>query len=310
VLGFANPQKLVRSKLDSVLSNIADIREGKPDAVHDARVATRRLRELLPLVLERDALADASQQFRCAGRALGVARELDVTLDLVRTIESRRKGASDAAAAMRADLERERLPTVRDLVKTLESLDLAGSAIGSSMKPVRGWQATLAGRLDRRAQSLRRAVDRAAGIRFPNRLHAVRIEAKKLRYLLEAARDLGRWNAAGAIETLKEAQDNLGELHDWQVLDDRLGARIEGATGAAATELRKLREAVEEEMRRRHARYLESRGPLARAARSAERAARVAGLRMPVARMAPGLAAGAAGLLALSPAARMLRRAG
>jgi CHAD domain-containing protein len=325
VLGFSNPSSLFRSRLHSVLSEIRGVREGKADAIHDARVGTRRLRELLPLVLNDERLQDTRRQFRRAGRILGQARELDVSLELLdRAVdlapEALTQGelassASGALEAMRDDLERERGESLRDLVKTLEQVDLKAAADGRSRGP-RRWQRVLARQLAARARRVRAAVDHAAGIPFPNRLHRVRVEVKKLRYSLELCRDLGRWNAPAAIESLKRAQDVLGELHDWQVFEDRLGPRLPQASADEAIGLRKILRAVGQEIRRLHGQYLEMRGSIVEAARSAERAARVAALPVPLARVAapgliagPLLAIGAAKLLA-PPARRMLRRAG
>ena len=83
MLGFSNPSSLFRSRLHSVMSEMKGVREGKADAIHDARVGTRRLRELLPLVLDDDRLQDTRRQFRTAGRTLGQSRELDVSLELL-----------------------------------------------------------------------------------------------------------------------------------------------------------------------------------------------------------------------------------
>jgi CHAD domain-containing protein len=314
VLGFSNPSSLLRSRLHSVMSEIKGVREGKADAIHDARVGSRRLRELLPLVLSDDRLQEARRQFRRAGRILGQTRELDVSLELLARAVELAPSAGGVLETMRDDLERERGDSLRDLVKTLEQIDLKAAADGRSRRP-RRWQRILARQLAARAGRVRAAVDHAAGIPFPNRLHRVRVEVKKLRYSLELCRDLGRWNTSAAIGTLKRAQDVLGELHDWQVLEDRLGLRLPEALADEAAEVRKIKQAVSLEIQRLHAQYLEMRGSIAQAARSAERAARVAALPVPLARVAPGLIAapglaiGAAKLLA-PPTRRILRRAG
>ena len=55
-------------------------------------------------------------------------------------------------------------------------------------------------RAARRAVRLRAAIDNAAGLYLPDRLHEVRIAVKKLRYALEsrarAAADRARWRAS------------------------------------------------------------------------------------------------------------------
>ena len=66
----------------------------------------------------------------------------------------------------------------------------------------------------------------------PERLHAVRIAAKKLRYGLELAADSGLKQAAPHVRTIKRAQDMLGKLHDLQVLQTHVAAvQAEPRTG-------------------------------------------------------------------------------
>jgi len=57
------------------------------DAVHDARVATRRFRAALPFVYT--APQPIADELRRIGRALGGVRELDATKDLLTRLESR-----------------------------------------------------------------------------------------------------------------------------------------------------------------------------------------------------------------------------
>ena len=76
----------------------------------------------------------------------------------------------------------------------------------------------------------------------PERLHAVRIAAKKLRYGLELAADSGLKQAAPHVRTIKRAQDMLGKLHDLQVLQTHVAAvQAEPRAGGAPS-----REALED----------------------------------------------------------------
>src|SRR5262249_5059874 len=74
-------------------------------------------------------------------------------------------------------------------------------------------------RTTRRARRLAAAIEHAAGMYLPDRLHDVRIAIKKLRYTLElgaAPRD-GRPRNAAALRTLRSMQDLLGRMHDLEV---------------------------------------------------------------------------------------------
>jgi CHAD domain-containing protein len=122
--------------------------------------------------------------------------------------------------------------------------------------------ATAEQRAVRRAAALRAAIDNAAGIYLPDRLHDVRIAVKKLRYGMEIARELSGSRAVAAIRSLKEAQDLLGRMHDLEVLI----ARTRGAQGSPiGTNLRlsgdldRLVRRLETECRQLHGHYMASR---------------------------------------------------
>jgi CHAD domain-containing protein len=66
------------------------IRDGRPDSVHDARVACRRLRELLPL-LDDTRAAEAKPVLVAAGNQLGRVRDLDVMIALLNDSGDRRR---------------------------------------------------------------------------------------------------------------------------------------------------------------------------------------------------------------------------
>ncbi len=99
------------------------------------------------------------------------------------------------------------------------------------------------------------AIENAAGIYLPDRLHEVRIAVKKLRYAMEIARELSRSRADARIRTLKKAQDLLGRMHDLEMLIARTRA-VQGAAGAATLRLsarpRSLVRQLETECRQLH----------------------------------------------------------
>jgi CHAD domain-containing protein len=59
-------------------------------AVHDARVATRRVCELLSLMTYPPrAFEDLTRRVRCIGRALGRVRDSDVLVEFLASLETR-----------------------------------------------------------------------------------------------------------------------------------------------------------------------------------------------------------------------------
>src|SRR4030095_14233097 len=71
---------------EELFKHVPGIRNGDPDAIHDARVATRRIRALLEVLGDDHGSrhADLAQELRDLGRALGTARDLDIVVELLK----------------------------------------------------------------------------------------------------------------------------------------------------------------------------------------------------------------------------------
>lgn len=203
----------------------ARARVGDAAALHDVRVATRRLREALRLVgghaRERRKLG---QRLRRVTRALGPVREIDVSRSLLTTLAGSLPGLSDVCARLDLALAEVGVARRTRFLKRIDETDVARLvervrrhlARSRGARPVD--RSRLALRLADRADRVARAAETAGAIYAPERLHVLRIETKKLRYALEIARQLRIAGAASAIRRVKQHQDLLGELHDLQVL--------------------------------------------------------------------------------------------
>jgi CHAD domain-containing protein len=242
---------------------------GDDRGVHQARVATRRLREAVPVLtsgVKGARTRKARTKIRRLTRALGTVRELDVTLHIIDELASRPGIPRNALEDVRAHvvLERdsrralmlERLDQVNS-EKLARRLRTIGVALANS--DVETWRDTLASRLLKRSRRFGAAVKDAGLIYTPDRLHRVRIAAKKLRYTLELAADSGTAAAEPLVRTLKRVQNTLGRLHDLQVLQHRI-AEVQAAPpmrrGAQDGGLEALQRMLEEECRHLHARYI------------------------------------------------------
>jgi CHAD domain-containing protein len=183
---------------------------------------------------------------------------------------------SEAAIARLQQLvteERQRLGT--EMVRRLQEYNLPKlqrKAVEAARRgPVKtgtkdpGRAAVAMARAARRAVALRAAMENAAGIYLPDRLHEVRIAVKKLRYSLEIARDLSGSRATARIRTLKRNQDLLGRMHDLEMLIARTRA-IQSRAGAPnlklSGDLDRLVRRLENECRRLHVRYMNERKAL------------------------------------------------
>jgi CHAD domain-containing protein len=97
----------------------------------------------------------------------------------------------------------------------------------------------------------------------PERLHQVRIAAKKLRYGLEIASGVGVRAAAARVRRLKQLQDLLGRMHDLQVLQGHVAsvhAEFAPGSGVSHQGLDALSQHIEGECRHLHGRYLAASG--------------------------------------------------
>jgi CHAD domain-containing protein len=120
------------------------------------------------------------------------------------------------------------------------------------------WRETLSVRLGRRAKRFAAAIHDAGQIYAPERLHAVRIATKKLRYVLELAADARIPAARPLVATLKRAQEILGRLNDLHVIQGHVAAvqaNPPARRGATARGLEAIARTLEEECRHLHARY-------------------------------------------------------
>lgn len=243
--------------------------EHDAQALHRTRVASRRLREVLPVIEQSVALVPPLHKrrgdVRRLTRALGGVRELDVALELLNEIVSRHHQYNRVAAAVRAEIQRERAVRYADMIHSLEDIkpgrltrELA--SIGAALKSASGAEQRrlLSRRVMRRAEGLDVAMDRAGALYAFDRLHLVRIAAKKLRYALEVVDELTRVGTRRLVGRLKETQDLLGRLHDLEILAGyvRKGREMPAPRGAATTGSQGLLGVIEKETRELHAEYL------------------------------------------------------
>ncbi len=245
---------VILSSLDALGSRLPLVSDGDADGIHDARVATRRLRAALPLLSvsgATDWFEQVTPTATALGKALGRAREEDEALRLLDEIERRSPGAAAAAATLRARLLPRQLRRRRQLIKTIESLDLETldrlREMVRRQSGFRRWVVTrtrsaLREAVGRRAGVAERKVHHAAGVYFPNRAHRARIAIKKLRYLAELLEKTERVRKP-SVRALRNAQEALGSIHDREMLLGRLSDLMEEEDLPGARELARVLEA-------------------------------------------------------------------
>jgi CHAD domain-containing protein len=272
------PDLFIRQRLAALTRALPGARKGDVPSVHQARVSTRRLRAALPLVASGSSRRKLEGMVRGLTRALGPVRELDVALGMLNDFEKDPDIPAEAIACLRRTIGHERRHLHAEMVRQIDRTNLAKlqkkalTAATAGSPPDRRKDGPNPERLVsarrravRRAEALRTAMDAAAGIYLPDRLHEVRIAIKKLRYAMEIARELSRSRATARILTLKKAQDLLGRMHDLEILIARTRA-VQAAPSAPplrlSADLDVLVRRLENECRQLHGHYMSSRRAL------------------------------------------------
>ena len=128
----ARMQDVAIRQSEELLKNVAGVRDGDADAIHDARVATRRIRALLEVLGDdHDANHVAlAEEMRGLGRSLGAARDLDVVVDLFEEKIWQVPEAARAVAALNRAAVHERATARRELIRTIERSPLGEESLG------------------------------------------------------------------------------------------------------------------------------------------------------------------------------------
>jgi CHAD domain-containing protein len=235
--------------LDTIEANEDGVRQDLDlEFLHDLRVAVRRMRSLLGQmkeVLPRSFL-HYRQEFAWLGRTTGAVRDLDVQL-LAFPAHAAALGASGPGdleplrEAMRAQRSRERCqllealaaPRYRRLKKDwrtlLETEDATAWTGGDAQQPALALASAMIRHRYRKAFKVGAELTPDSA---DADLHRLRMQGKKLRYLLEFFAALyPREDIRHLIKVLKGLQDNLGEYQDLSVLLEQLPGYAERLNG-------------------------------------------------------------------------------
>jgi CHAD domain-containing protein len=226
-------QDIVKDQLDKLHERAGDVRAGtSPAAIHKLRVTVRRLRSALRLLAEysdKDSLRKIRGFARSLAQALGTVRDLDVAQEHLNRYCSALPEERQAVLSplLRIWQEQRRLAfwgllallngeEFRSWMRQAAALTREPVADGASRVaealPLAIWQQYIV---------VRQYETRLSGAPVAV-LHELRIETKRLRYLLEFFRkDMGR-EAQEAIRELSALQEQLGQLHDTDVVGQRV----------------------------------------------------------------------------------------
>jgi CHAD domain-containing protein len=270
-------RKILRHHFGEMLANEASTLAGEdPEALHDMRVATRRQRAALRIVgrhFRPKAIGSVRDGLRSLGSVLGAVRDLDVLLDGLDADGSAPPEAGRELQVLVDAWTRRRDAARARLIEHLQGRDYAEFRRGYTRfleTPGAGARLRTVGELPRPTLVghvlpceiwQHYAAVCAFGTVLPwasvELLHALRIEGKGLRYLLEFFRDVLDPCVEEAISAIVALQDHLGELQDAVVaiglVRDFLAgpeAAANPAVASAAGSYLEAREARIEELRR------------------------------------------------------------
>ena len=230
-------RKILAYHFERMLLNEPGSRRGEDiECVHDMRVATRRMRSALRVfedVYKPGATKPIIAGLRRTGRALGAVRDMDVFIERIEayqqsldpeqaeSLNSLLTACQSQQAAARENLITELdHKAFKKFVRTFaEFLQTPGTGVSKHdlTGPTAFRVKHIVPRLIyERYEVVRAYEDIIAGAPIET-LHALRIEFKRLRYLLEFFREVLGPEAEQVIEETKIIQDHLGDMHDFEV---------------------------------------------------------------------------------------------
>jgi CHAD domain-containing protein len=243
--------EVVRAVLRDQVAALQDadlmVRTGQPDAVHQVRVACRRLRSILAAfrpVLDRAQTDPLRQELADVGAALSGGRDAEVALGHLRALVAEQPEelvlGPVAARLQQAEIKELQAAegTARKVLSGEAYLQLRDDLDALLADPPLAEHAAAAADvvarevLARTAKRLRRGVHAAMDTDDPAALHDVRKAAKRVRYTAEAVVPVLGEPVAELVGALKDVQDVLGARQDTVVtreLCTRIGLQAFGA---------------------------------------------------------------------------------
>jgi CHAD domain-containing protein len=243
--GWKNVHDLALRQLHRFMSYEPKVLKGDdPDAVHDMRVASRRLQQVLDLIYPKPRPQEyrkLRRQLRICRQVLGDVRNCDVLLEHVqRSLGRKRSARREAWTAVQHYLLMQRSESFVRAVRKLGKVNLAvfyvnlkallhqSKAQGHSddhhhhgapaadfpVQLTQALQLVWRGFADQIALSHRDTT--------PTVIHGARIATKRLRYLLEVFHEAGVAGTAEALGWLRQLQKHLGDWHDLEVLEQTM----------------------------------------------------------------------------------------
>ena len=248
--GWKKVHRLALRQLNRFMSCEAKVLRGEDtDAIHDMRVASRRLQQMLDLIYPKprpQELRELRRQIRRCRRVLGDVRNCDVLLQHVDSaLGKKRTTRREAWTAVQHYLLMRRSQSYLRALRKFGKINPA--VLYVNLKPFlvsnppahtaehhhRGAEAERAAfskHLAHTLQSVWTAFEEQVTLSYrdtrPGVIHAARIATKRLRYLLEVFCEFKVEGSIAALNWLRQLQQHLGDWHDLEVLEQMMIAML------------------------------------------------------------------------------------
>jgi len=231
-------QATIERLCGQMMANLEGTRLGEDiEALHDMRVASRRLRAALKIFqacFPKDAHADVADGVGTVTRALGQVRDQDVLLDFIKGYAA--KASTDQLdwlvhreEQLREDARLRMLDSLADLEKSNLAGRIAALLDRAGMTSTEGKRGAKRQFWAQASELVKAKLDKLMGISHAMNdpdavaeLHQMRIEAKRLRYTMEAFVPCFGKPLSEAVSVVKTIQEQLGQIHDCDVWVEKL----------------------------------------------------------------------------------------
>jgi len=229
---------LLEDRITRVFRELPGAVGGQEEAIHQVRVAGRRLRVALPLLSRKGAgrtVAKATKVLRQLTRSVGAGRDMDVVMGL---FQDRLEAIRTTTAEQRALLSRLRAARARSRTLVAEQVfDLDIDGLRRNLRRLQregavdapGALVRLRQLREQQGASLLRGFSQVGERFLPDELHALRRRIRRLRYAAEVE-DAVRGDDTRAPVLWKRLQDAIGAIHDHHVLASWLEEQARGAS--------------------------------------------------------------------------------
>ena len=219
----------------------------KADALHDFRVALRRLRSWIRAFdeeLSGTVRPKAIRRLKRIADATRTSRDLEVKIEWVERFSHAQRGRyRQAARWLSDDMRAQKAKADADLLAVLgKKFDRAVGQLSQGLghyvvdldeEPVSAVSA-LAGLIREHAEASARAMTKISSVGDRAEAHQARIAIKRLRYLVEPVAH-GVAGADVLVDDLSKLQDALGALHDAQMFGSDVAKLLAKVLAAAST---------------------------------------------------------------------------